>query len=177
MEAKKKKALEEAKKKKAVEEARKKKAAASTATGVNGVEKDNSSSQKRKSTEDNSILSPKSKKRDSEKDGIEKGTNSSSSSSIISSGGKKKSPKQTRPEKMKSYINEKIAKTFEDGVIYFGVVKERFDEEEPFWNIQYEDGDGEDLVLEEILKGIAFYKSVEKKKKGNAKLKVFTPTK
>ena len=87
--------------------------------------------------------------------------------------------KKSKKDKGKSYIGLSVAKEFEDGVIYFGTVKEFINDDEPFWNIRYEDGDGEDMDEKELTQSIAFYDKVNKqnKKKGSSKFKVFTPSK
>lgn len=91
----------------------------------------------------------------------------------------KTSSKKAKKDKGRSYIGRKVAKEFEDGVIYFGKVTEFIDENEPFWNIRYEDGDGEDMDQEELNHAISFQEKVSKqnKKRGSSKFKVFTPQK
>ncbi len=76
-----------------------------------------------------------------------------------------------------SLVGVDIAKEFDDGIVYYGKVKEYIDDvvddEEPLWNIVYEDGDAEDLYEAELLNAISYF---EKMKRGSGKKKkVFSP--
>jgi len=122
------------------------------------------------------------KAQDNESNGIEKGQNQlirkrkPGDVEIVGTPGKKRN--RNNEKAGIEFLNMKVAKEFDDGVIYFGVVKEYFEEEkdEPAaWNVMYDDGDGEDLELKELLKAIAFCKKVEKKIKSGKKVQVFSP--
>lgn len=62
-------------------------------------------------------------------------------------------PKKKRAKHQDNeYINKTVAKMFEDGVIYYGVIKAH---DGDFWKVRYEDGDREDFDLDDVKAGIA----------------------
>lgn len=152
---------ERKKKEKEAEKARKKEKAALEAE------------QKRKAEKDNDEIGiEKGKKRKTEKDNLK---------SLKSKNGndKEKIEKDSASKKQalyKSYLKTKIAKEFDDGMVYFGTVEEYFDEDVPVWNVVYEDGDGEDMEEDELRHSIRLFKKIAQKKLSSG-VKVFTPNK
>jgi hypothetical protein len=67
--------------------------------------------------------------------------------------------KRRRSKEKESFINKKVSKVFEDGIIYSGVVTS-YDGE--YWLIEYDDGDKEDFDQKELQAGILLYKQQKK---------------
>ena len=62
----------------------------------------------------------------------------------------------------KSFVNARIAKIFDDGVVYYGTVK-GFDGD--FWSVKYDDSDSEDFELPDLQRGIRLFKEKAKRQK------------
>ena len=74
-------------------------------------------------------------------------------------------PKKKRVTKSgKDYIGTAVAKMFDDGVIYYGIIKS-YDGD--FWKVRYEDGDREDFDLDDIKAGIELCQKRKKETEDN----------
>jgi len=67
--------------------------------------------------------------------------------------------KRPREKETNRYVGARIAKRFDDGVVYYGSVISYNDE---YWKIKYEDSDEEEFDIDELNKYLKFYKEQEK---------------
>jgi len=66
--------------------------------------------------------------------------------------------RKTTAENENFHLGQRIAKEFNDGLVYFGKIVDAFEHEsESFWHVSYDDGDSEDLDNESIKDALALY--------------------